>query len=358
MLKRITGMMTVILFLFFTLAACGSSKEGDFPAESGYTQEQLVLGSVNRFAGVVISGKETKVEKAAGKTVDEIKVSVGDTVKKGDVLFTYDGSQAEYDYEKAEVELNQMRMSLDGYATQKADLEKEKATAPASEQLSYTIQIQELDTTIRETEYKIGLKEKELEQMKEGTGDLNVVSPVNGKIKSINNDDADSDNSNDDDDMMDDFSFSDSSSGSSQPFIVITETDSFRVKAMINEENMRSLTAGDPVTIRSRVDDSTWEGTVKEVDTQNPQQDQSGFYEGDDSEMTTSSKYPFYVDLESSEGLILGQHVYVELYIEAVEPPDEEGDDSDADFSEDDFGDFTDEGSVPDTIDDTPEGDK
>ena len=29
--------------------------------------------------------------------------------------------------------------------------------------------------------------------------------------------------------------------------------------------------------------------------------------------MTSSSKYPFYVELESSEGLLLGQHVYLEL---------------------------------------------
>jgi HlyD family secretion protein len=29
--------------------------------------------------------------------------------------------------------------------------------------------------------------------------------------------------------------------------------------------------------------------------------------------MSASSKYPFYVELESSEGLLLGQHVYLEV---------------------------------------------
>ncbi len=358
MLKRLTGTITVILFLLFVLTACGSSKEGEFPSESGYTDEQLLLGSVNRFAGVVISGKETKIEKGVGKTVDSIKVTVGDTVKKGDVLFTYDGTQAQYDYDKAVVELDQMRMSLETYAKQRAELEAEKAKAPASEQLSYTIQIQELDTTVRETEYNIGVKEKDVEKMKEGLGDLKVYSPVNGKIQSINNSEAESDEPVDDDNSFSDIS---SLSSSSQPFMVITQANAFRIKAFINEENMRSLTAGDPVTIRSRVDDTTWEGKVAEIDTQNPQQDQSGFYEGDESEVTSSSKYPFFVDLDNSEGLMLGQHVYVELYIEAPEPAPENGDGSEEDFSEDDFDAFGNDiadGEMPITADDMMEGDK
>ena len=36
-------------------------------------------------------------------------------------------------------------------------------------------------------------------------------------------------------------------------------------------------------------------------------------------EMTVASKYPFYVELESTEGLLLGQHVYLELYSEEEE---------------------------------------
>ena len=36
-------------------------------------------------------------------------------------------------------------------------------------------------------------------------------------------------------------------------------------------------------------------------------------------EMTTSSKYPFYLELENTDGLILGQHVYLELAAEEGE---------------------------------------
>ena len=37
------------------------------------------------------------------------------------------------------------------------------------------------------------------------------------------------------------------------------------------------------------------------------------YYSSDSSSSTTSSKYPFYVELDSTDGLIVGQHVYIEL---------------------------------------------
>ena len=37
------------------------------------------------------------------------------------------------------------------------------------------------------------------------------------------------------------------------------------------------------------------------------------YYGGAVNEMTTSSKYPFYVELDDTNGLILGQHVYLQL---------------------------------------------
>ena len=63
----------------------------------------------------------------------------------------------------------------------------------------------------------------------------------------------------------------------------------------------------------------TWTGTVTLVDFENPIQSggmggammMSGSGQGD--EMTAASKYPFYVELDSTDGLLLGQHVYMEM---------------------------------------------
>ena len=68
------------------------------------------------------------------------------------------------------------------------------------------------------------------------------------------------------------------------------------------------------MTIVSRTDDSkTWSGTVTLVDYENPSQgnNMDRYYGMSTDEMTASSKYPFYVELDSTEGLILGQHIYI-----------------------------------------------
>ena len=68
--------------------------------------------------------------------------------------------------------------------------------------------------------------------------------------------------------------------------------------------------------IRSRVDDGrTWTGTLSGIDWENPvKNDNNGVYISSSSsdEMTQSSKYPFYIELDNTDGLILGQHVYIE----------------------------------------------
>ena len=65
--------------------------------------------------------------------------------------------------------------------------------------------------------------------------------------------------------------------------------------------------------VHSRVNDKVWKGTITKIDVENAitSSDGNGFGSGGDS--AKSSKYPFYVELENSDGLIMGQHVYVEL---------------------------------------------
>ena len=65
--------------------------------------------------------------------------------------------------------------------------------------------------------------------------------------------------------------------------------------------------------IRSRLDqDQIWRGTISKVNLE-PVQDENGgmYYEKGSGE--SASKYNFYVDPENSEGLILGQHLYIEM---------------------------------------------
>jgi len=304
-MKRKAFLIIAVLIAVAVLAAgCQEEAQETFPGEDEtYASELESLGSVNRFAGVVTASGETKIEKENERTVAEVLVSPGEDVEEGQVLFTYDSEQAQLNYDKAKLELDQLNLSLQSYNDQKYQLENEKYNAPESEQLSYTLQIQETDTSIRETSYNISLKEKEVEKLEKSLNNLEVTSPIDGKVQSINEDGAVS------------------ADGSPLPFIMLMNTGTYRVKAYINEINAMELFPGAPVIIRSRIDDSTWNGTIESVDFDNPVTTQQGYDMGDNTEVSSSSRYPFYVTLDNADGLILGQHVFVELnqYAEGVD---------------------------------------
>jgi len=135
-------------------------------------------GLTDRFGGVVSASQQ--------KTISEILVEEGDDVTEGQTLFTYDVELAKLDLEKADLELQQMRNTLASRQNEKAELEKQKAKAAASEQLSYTLAIAECDADIREQQYKIAAKEKEVSRLSESVEIQDVTSPVDGRVKTIN----------------------------------------------------------------------------------------------------------------------------------------------------------------------------
>lgn len=305
---RNAAISAILLFSVFFAAACGAKNPE--PAGSAGAEYTNTLGMVNRFAGVVIASGETKIEKDASKTVASINVAVGDTVKAGQVLFVYDGTQAQNSYDKAAIELEQDRISLQASYDQRAELEALRAGASDPDsQLAYTLEIQDLDTTIRETSYNITQKEKEVQALAAGLGNLEVKAATDGKVQSIN--------------AADDQEETMGTSG--QPFMVIMRTNAFRVQAYVNELNAGDLKVGDAITVRSRTDERTWSGKVASIDFGNPSSAQSDSMEGGSTDVSSSSRYPIVVDLDSSDGLMLGQHVFVEPAVSGETPAQNAG---------------------------------
>ena len=98
-------------------------------------------------------------------------------------------------------------------------------------------------------------------------------------------------------------------------FMTIISTGDYRVKGTIDEQSYyySGLSEGMSVIIRSRVDATkTWLGTISKVDTENAQQDNSNSGYSEDESSETASKYNFYIQLASSEDMLLGQHVFIE----------------------------------------------
>lgn len=264
------------------------------------------VGVTDKFSGLVVSQEEVKIQKNVDMTVKELKVSAGDEVKEGDVLFTYDTDELSINLEKQKLELEQLNNTIETKKEEKKSLEKEKAKAPSSAKLEYTIEIQTAEAEIREAEYNVKEKEAEIKKTKASLKDSGVTSPIDGRVKSIQQDENPSGGGMEEMDMG-------GSGTDTGAFITLIKSGSYQIKGTVNEMSAQSLQEGTPLLIRSRVDaDQTWTGTLERVDFENTVQDNSGMYYGSSDEMTTSTKYPFYVELDTQEGLMLGQHVYIE----------------------------------------------
>ena len=273
-------------------------------------------GVSNRYAGVVEPQETVSVELESGRTVKEVKVKTGDQVKKGQLLFEYDLSSIQDSLKEAQLALDRLKNEALSLNEQITTLEKEKKKANKSSQLSYTIEIETYKMNLKKNEYSQLSKQAEIDKLQSATTNTEVRSEIDGVIQKIDTTKLSSDDGDtlDDDSAGMDYS-SDSSDNSA--FITILSTGAYRIKGKVNEMNRYSIVQGEPVIVRSRVDDQQiWHGTMGAIDEQSSNSSSNNGYYGmvdssGDSD-NTSSTYPFYVDLETSDGLMLGQHVYIE----------------------------------------------
>ncbi len=271
-----------------------------------------ISGTQNRYAGVVEPQKTVEVKLDTGRVVQQLMVEEGQTVKAGDQLFAYDISSGEEQLATAKLELERLKTEAISYQEQINTYQREKEKASQEDQLSYTIQIQSAQMDLKKNEYDQKSKAAEIEKL-EKVGDSPIVtSEIDGIIRSINKDVMGSGESSLDSEP--------GSSSGKTTFITILGTGNYRVKGKVNEQNRGSIIEGEPVIIRSRVDPQViWKGVMGEVDTEHPASSgEDSSYSmmdggGEDDQQTTSSSYPFYVDLDVTEGLMLGQHVYIEM---------------------------------------------
>lgn len=290
------------LCMSVTLTACSSGT-------AVYVQsvERLMgMGGIapgDKFAGVVVSEHVAEIEKDADKTVAELLVKEGDDVEEGQALFSYDTDELQLNLDKAQLELDQLKASIESYKSQIKTLEWERNTVTGTARLQYTVEIQSAQVSQKEAELKLKTKEKDVENAQNLLENSTVVSPIKGRVQAIT--ESGSDNM-----------------GNPLPYITIQQSGSYRIKGVLGELQRGGIMEGDRMAILSRTDDTAaWSGTVTLVDYENPSQgtDYDRYYGMSSDEMTSSSKYPFYVELDSTEGLILGQHVYLELEAEEGE---------------------------------------
>ncbi|MCM1258659.1 MAG: efflux RND transporter periplasmic adaptor subunit [Roseburia sp.] len=304
----------IIIGAAVVIAAAASVAVWKFGGNAGHDSKDRVYvekvssimgnaaGMQNRYAGLVQPQKTVNINADSDRTIDEFLVKEGDTVEEGTPLFTYNTEDIEMELEQAKLEIENTDLEISGYRSQIAELEKERNAASEDSKFEYTTQIQTIQTQIRQAEFEKSSKKLEMEKTQKKIDNSEVVSTANGVVKTLN-DPKTSDNN---------------MGGDNNATISIMVTGTYRVKGTLDEQTINMISPGSRVIVRSRVDENqTWNGTVDNIDTgetaSEDEDSMSYYYGGSDSSENSASKYPFYISLDSADGLILGQHVYIEL---------------------------------------------
>lgn len=283
------------LGMLASLTGCGS-KNAVFVQSVAELALQGGIAPGDKFSAMVVSESVTEIQRDPDKNVVELLVHEGDDVQEGQELFSYDTEQIQLTLDKQRLEKEQLESTIESLTEQIAELERVSQYAGPRDKLQYTIQIQTNQLDLKEAQLNLKAKEAEIEKSEHLLENATVVSPVNGRVTAISESGTDN-------------------YGNPLPYITIQQTGSYRVKGMLNELQRGGLVEGDRVRMESRTDPGAfWMGTVTLVDYENPSQGSSNsYYYGGTDEMSNSSRYPFYVELDSCDGLLLGQHLYLSL---------------------------------------------
>lgn len=321
-LAAVIGAVIVVVGggVFFIVMNMGGSAEGTAYVES--VKDIVNLGSSNgmnnRYTGQVEAQDSWKIELQSDLSVDECYVEEGDTVKEGDKLFSYNTEELKLARQRAELEVetlqNENTQLERDIKTYRSDLD----SADTREKIELQTEILTAQTTIKKNEYSINSAKDEIEDLKKNIEDATVTSKMDGVVQSINAELGESSGVSDSDDEYSDYGYDTGSDGDGSAYMTILAVGDYRVKGTVSETNVWSLMEGDPVIVRSRVDDTVqWTGAISKINTEETSDSEEDSYDdmdytGDSGSGETASTYNFYVELDSDDGLMMGQHVFIE----------------------------------------------
>ena len=253
--------------------------------------------SSDKFAGVVVSENVVEIDRDAEKQIEELYVSVGDEVRINEKLFEYDTDTLSLTVDKQELELDKLEQQIMDLTTQKKNLENQiKKETDKSVKATLELQLRSVSADLTQATYDKNALQTEIKYNKSMLTNAAVRSPIKGTIRSINE--------------------------NGSPYITIQQAGSYQVKGVLNELSLNAgIMEGVGVTILSRTDPTVfWTGVVSLVDYNSADSNEYDemYGGGYDTGMSTSTSYPFYISLDNTNGLLLGQHVYIQISAAAL----------------------------------------
>ena len=219
----------------------------------------------NRYTGEVEPQDSWNITLQSDLSVAECYVEEGTQVKEGDRLFSYNTEELRLARERAELEVETLQSENEQLQRDIRSYQSDLNSASTRERIELQTEILTAQTTIKRNEYSIDSAKDEIEDLKKNIQDATVTSKMNGVVQSINEEvGAGSDAGSSDEEDYTDYS----DTGDDSTYMTIVAVGDYRVKGNVSETNVWSLAEGDPVIIRSRVDENArWTGVISTINT-------------------------------------------------------------------------------------------
>ena len=282
------------------LTGCGAKTQVNVEQASMLT---TAVTSSDKFAGMVVSENVVEIERDTEQKLDELYVAVGDTVRVNEKLFEYDTDTLSLTIDKQQLEIDKLTQQIKDLTTQKTNIEKQIKEEKAKKKnkqnaellATLDLNLRSVTADLTDYNYKKNSLQAEMNYNKDMLKNAAVRSPIKGIVRSINE--------------------------NGTPYITIQQDGAFQVKGTLNELSLNAgIMEGVGVTILSRTDPTAyWTGTVTLVDYNTTDEGENdNMYGGYVDPMASSTSYPFYITLDSTDGLLLGQHVYIQISAAAI----------------------------------------
>ena len=268
-------------------------------------------GVLNRYTGVVASQDAWNISLDSNMTVAKCYVKVGQQVKVGDKLFKYNTDELKLNKEKLELDIQEKENANKTNQQTIEQSEKSLNSASASEKLELQTTLLKAQAEIKRNELDIKQDKKEIKKLEKTIKNATVKSKIDGVVKSLNESLG---QGSDDESESENMAITEGNENSY--YMVILAIGDYRIEGKISEQNQSDISEGERVIVRSRIDDTQiWKGVISEIKTNQTVKEDNAmddFMGGEGTSGESSSYYNFYIDLDSDEGLMMGQHVLIE----------------------------------------------
>lgn len=196
--------------------------------------------------GKVTNSMSQEIEPRNGKQIEDIFVEVGQQVKMGDRLLSFDMEEEEINMELKKSEASKVELSLSKAKKKLADLNSE--TPVENEEEGYTKAqlaslIKSKKEEIEELEMEYRQLELEYESMKKQVEEGTVTATLDGVVQSINV----------------------NGMQTGEPILIVTGEEKLYVEGMIDEFSYHSVTAGTEITAISWDTGNTFQARITEI---------------------------------------------------------------------------------------------